>query len=44
MIKKNQQTNRKPLNTVGLEGIYFNMIKCYVTSPTVNIILSGEKL
>ena len=35
---------KKTLNTVGLEGIYFNVIKCYVTSPTANIILSGEKL
>ena len=34
----------KPLNRVGLEGTYLNIIKALYEKPTVNIILSGEKL
>ena len=34
----------KTLQKVGTEGIYLNIIKAIYDKPTVNIILSGEKL
>lgn len=34
----------KILNKVGLEGIYFIVIKAIYEKPTANIILNGEKL
>ena len=34
----------KTLNKVGIEGIYFNIIKGIYDKPTANIILNGEKL
>ena len=34
----------KPLQKVGIEGIYLNIINAIYNKPTVNIILSGEKL
>ena len=37
MIKNN-------LNRLGIEGIYFNIIKAIYDKPTANIILSGERL
>ena len=40
MIKKKKKTLRK----AGIEGIYLNIIKAIYNKPTVNIILSGEKL
>jgi hypothetical protein len=32
------------LKKVGMEGIYFNIIKVVYDKPTANIILNGEKL
>ena len=32
------------LQKVGIEGIYLNIIKAIYDKPTVNIVLSGEKL
>ena len=34
----------KPLIKVGIEGIYFNIIKAIYDKPTANVILSVEKL
>ena len=34
----------KTLTKVGIEGIYFNIIKAIYDKPTANIILNGEKL
>ena len=34
----------KTLNKVGIEGIYFNLIKAIYDKSTANIILHGEKL
>ena len=34
----------KTLNIVGIEGTYLNIIKAIYDKPTVNIILSSEKL
>ena len=34
----------KPLQKVGIEGTYFNIIKAIYDKPTANIILNGEKL
>ena len=34
----------KPLQKVGIEGTYLSIIKAIYDKPTVNIILSGEKL
>ena len=34
----------KPLNKVGLEGTYFNIIKAIYEKPRVNSILNAEKL
>ena len=34
----------KTLNKVGIEVIYFNIIKTIYDKPTANIILNGEKL
>ena len=34
----------KPLEEVGIEGTYLNIIKAIYVKPTANIILSGEKL
>ena len=34
----------KTLQKVGIEGIYFNIIKAIYDKPTANIILNGEKL
>ena len=34
----------KSLQKVGIEGTYLNIIKAIYDKPTVNIILSGEKL
>ena len=34
----------KTLQKIGIEGIYFNIIKAIYDKPTASIILSGEKL
>ena len=34
----------KTLQKVGIDGIYFNIIKAIYDKPTANIILNGEKL
>ena len=34
----------KPLQKVGIEGTYINIIKAIYNKPTANIILTGEKL
>ena len=34
----------KILQTMGIEGIYFNIIEAIYNKPTANIILNGEKL
>ena len=34
----------KPLQKVGIEGIYLNIIKALYNKPTAKIILNGEKL
>ena len=34
----------KPLQKVGIEGSYLNIIKAIYDKPTANIILNGEKL
>ena len=34
----------KPLQKVGIEGTYINIIKARYNKPTANIILNGEKL
>ncbi|MBN9996816.1 hypothetical protein JND47_14795, partial [Listeria monocytogenes] len=34
----------KTLNTLGIEGIYFNIIKAIYDKPTTNDILNGEGL
>ena len=34
----------KTLQTMGIEGIYFNKVKAIYDKPTANIILNGEKL
>ena len=34
----------KPLQKVGIEGTYINIIKARYDKPTANIILNGEKL
>ena len=34
----------KTLQSVGIEGTYVNIIKVIYENPTVNIILTGEKL
>ena len=34
----------KTLQKMGIEGIYLNIVKAIYDKPTVNIILSGEKL
>ena len=34
----------KPLQNVGIEGTYINIIKAIYDNPTANIILNGEKL
>ena len=34
----------KPLQKVGIEGIYLNIIKAIYDEPTASIILIGEKL
>ena len=34
----------KALQKVGIEGIYFNIIKAIYDKPTLNIVLNGEKL
>jgi len=39
MIKK-----KKPLQKVGIEEIYLNIIKAIYDKPTANFILNGEKL
>ena len=35
---------RKSLIKVGIEGIYFNIIKAIYDKPTANIILNSKKL
>ena len=35
---------KKPLQKVGIEAIYINIIKAIYDKPTANIILNGEKL
>ena len=40
MIKK----KKKKLHKVGIEETYFNITKAIYDKPTVNTILSGEKL
>ena len=35
---------KKPLQKVGIEGTYLNIIKDIHDKPTANIILKGEKL
>ena len=32
------------LQIMGIEGIYFNIVKAIYDKPTANIILNGEKL
>ena len=34
----------KPLNKVGIEGTYLNIIKVIYSKPTANNILNGEKI
>ena len=34
----------KILQKMGIEGIYFNIVKAIYDEPTANIILNGEKL
>ena len=34
----------KVLQKIGIEGLYFNLIKAIYNNPTANIILNGEKL
>ena len=34
----------KPLQKMGIEGTYFNIVKAIYDKPTANIILNGEKL
>ena len=34
----------KTLQKMGIEGIYFNIVKAIYDKPTANIILNGEKL
>ena len=34
----------KILQSVGIEGTYFNIIKAIYGKPTANIVLNGEKL
>jgi hypothetical protein len=34
----------KALRKLGIEGIYFNIVKAIYDKPIANIILSGEKL
>ena len=34
----------KPLNRLGIEEMYFNIIKSIYGKPPTNIILKGEKL
>ena len=34
----------KPLQKVGIEGTYLNIIKAIYDKPTANIVLHGEKL
>ena len=34
----------KTLNKLGIDGIYLNIIRAIYDKPTVNIILSGQKL
>jgi hypothetical protein len=34
----------KGLGKLGIEGMYFNIIKATYDKPTANIILNGEKL
>ena len=34
----------KTLNKLGIEGTYLNIIKAVYNKPTVNVILSGERL
>jgi hypothetical protein len=34
----------KALRKLGIEGMYFNIVKAIYDKPTANIILSGEKL
>ena len=44
MRKTKQQQQQKPLNKIGTEGIYLNIIKAIYGKSRANIILSGEKL
>ena len=39
MIKK----KKKPLNKVGMEGTYLNLILALYNNPTANIIFNSEK-
>ena len=39
MIKK-----KKPLNRVGIDGMYLNIIKAIDDKPTAKIIFNGEKM
>ena len=34
----------KPLQKVGIEGTYLNIIKAIYDKPTANIVLTGEKM
>jgi hypothetical protein len=34
----------KALRKLGIEGLYFNIVKAKHDKPTANIILNGEKL
>ena len=43
VTKQTNQTN-KPLQKVGTEGTYLNIIKATCDKPTANIILTGETL
>jgi len=44
MIKKKKKKKKKPLQKVGIEGVYLNITKAIHSKPTANIILNGEKL
>ena len=43
-MRKTKQQQQKPLNKIGTEGIYLNIIKAIYGKSRANIILSGEKL
>ena len=42
--KFNTHSTLMPLQKVGIEGTYLNIIKAIHDKPTANIVLNGEKL